>query len=323
MTSRRRALSAIAALAIPGRVGAQARSDAPVKVVGYLSRGAGKEAISSVLAERGYVEGRNLRIVFRAHTKDEDELEAMARELVQARPDVLVAWGGANINALARQTRTIPIVCAGTADPVGMGYAKTLRRPGGNITGLSYGLPEMAEVIVGLMQVVRTGLRRIVVYVAGDPGSVGGWGPVLRSIEAAARQSGLSWEVAAIGSLADFQRSIATMDAATSMAYIVRLPDSMSAADAAAALVRRRMASATNSVHYVRDGVLMHYSIDHADERRRVAAIIDTLLRGANAAELPFELPDRTTFVVNRRTARAIGLELAPAVLARATEIVD
>jgi putative ABC transport system substrate-binding protein len=317
-------LSAIAALALPGRIGAQARSDAPVKVVGYLSSGAGKEALSGSLAERGYVEGRNLRIELRQGSNDDKELEARARELVQARPDVLVAWGGANVNALARQTRAIPIVCAGTADPVGMGYAKTLRRPGGNITGLSYGLPEMAEVIVGLMQAVRTTLRRIVVYVAGDRGSAaGGWGLVLRSIEAAAQQAGLSYEVAAIESLADFQRSIGAMDAATSIAYIVRLPDSVKAADAAAVLVRRRMASATSSARFAREGLLMHYAIEHADARRRIAALIDTLLRGANAAEVPFELPDRTTFVVNRRTARAIGLELAPAVLARATEIVD
>jgi putative ABC transport system substrate-binding protein len=313
-------MAAIGALAIAGRAEGQPRRDGSVKVVGYLSRGAGKEALARPLAERGYVEGKNLRIEWRAASAD---LEARARELVEAQPDVLVAWGAANVSALARQTRTIPIVCGGTADPVGLGYARTLHRPGGNITGLSYGVPEMAEVLVGLMRSVRPQLRRIATFVADSPGAAAGWAPVLQSVERAAQQAGLSWEIVPIATLGDFERSIGAMDAATSIAYLVRMPDSLRNAEAAAALVRRRMASSTTTNQAARDGILMSYSIDHADELRRVAEVVDVLLRGASPAETPFQLPDRTTFVVNRATARAIGLDLPPGLVARATEIVD
>jgi putative tryptophan/tyrosine transport system substrate-binding protein len=292
-------------------------------VVGYLSRGAGKEALAGSLAERGYVEGRNLRIELRQTSADPEELEARSRELIRAQPDVLVAWGAKNINALARQTRTIPIVCGGTADPVGMGYAETLRRPGGNITGLSLGLPEMAELVVGLMASLRPGLRRIATYVIGGARDVDGWTPVLRPIEGAARRAGLSWEIVPFASMEDFERALGILDPASSLAYLAGTPSSLEARQIAAILIRRRLMSATSSPQAAREGLLMHYSVGHTDERRRVAAIVDAVLRGADPAGIPFQLPDRTIFVLNRRTARAIGLDLSPALLTRATEIVE
>ena len=108
-----------------------------MRVVGYLSNGADGSTLSRDLAARGYVAGRDLRIVVKMSSRDKRELEASARALLADRPDVLVAWGAHNIGVLARLTRTVPIVCGGTADPVGIGYAKSIRRPGGNITGLS------------------------------------------------------------------------------------------------------------------------------------------------------------------------------------------
>lgn len=322
MNRGRRRFLALAAVLAPTLGAARSPDDGGVKTVGYLSNGAGAEGMAKLLAERGHVLGRNLRIEVKVAPRGDRELEATVRDLVLARPHVLVAWGARNVGALARQTRTIPIVCGGTADPVGIGYAKTLHKPGGNITGLSYGVPEMSRIIVGLIHGVLPGMRRLVTFVASREDAVAGWTPILRSLEEAAREQAVAWEIVPFGSLADFERVLAPLDPRTSGAYLVDLPKAVKPEDLAATLIRRRMVSSTNSASFARAGMLMHYSINHADELRRVAAIVDAMLRGADPASHPFELPDRTELVLNRATARAIGLVLPPALLARATEII-
>ena len=318
---RRCVLVALAGAAIAGAA-PLARAQAKVRTLGYLSNGAGPEGLAKDLAARGHVVGRNLRIEVRMSAADERELEANARSLLATRPDVLVAWGGHNLQVLARLTRTIPIVCGGTADPVGIGFAKTLRRPGGNITGLSYGVPEMSQVLVGLMREVRPGLKRIATFVEGHkPSAQAGWALINRSIEEAARKEGLEWQQRVIATRQDFDRALDPLDPGTSIAFVVSLPE-IKFAVAAAEFLRRRLASACTDGSFVREGALMFYTLDHADPMGRVAAIIDALLRGADPGDSPFELPDRTTFMVNRRTARAIGLELPASVITRATEIV-
>src|SRR5690349_4738255 len=141
---RRDALGLIGVGAVAPRALAQGR----MKTVGYLSRGADPSWLSRLLATHGHVEGRNLRFVVRVAGEGGTHVDEQAAELVRLPADVLVAFGAHNINALARATRTIPIVCGGTADPIRVGYAKTLRRPGGNITGLSLGVSEMAGVTI-------------------------------------------------------------------------------------------------------------------------------------------------------------------------------
>ena len=309
-----RVIAAAAAAPALGRDGA--------RTLGYLSNGADGTQLARLLAARGHAPGRDLRIVVETTKGDDRELEERARALLAARPDVLVAWGARNINALARLTRTIPIVCGGTADPVGIGYAKSIRRPGGNITGLSYGVPEMAPIIVGLMRAARPELKTIATFVREGPFGTEGWAAVIRSIEVVARGESIAWQLTAVKTFADYDKALAALDPRTAMAYLVTFPEYLDERSTIEALIRRRLASSANGKEFVRRGGLMHYSVDHADELARVAAIIDSLLRGANPAELPFELPDRTTFVLNRATAKAIGLTLSPELLARATEIV-
>src|SRR5437870_7860327 len=125
-------------------------SDRP-KIVGYLSGGQGPEWLAAVLAKRGYVEGRNLRIEARIPNDWESAtLAKAAAELVALKPDALYAFHANRVGALAAATRTIPIVAGGVADPIGSGFAKSLRRPGGNVTGLSLGMPETADIVIGL-----------------------------------------------------------------------------------------------------------------------------------------------------------------------------
>jgi putative ABC transport system substrate-binding protein len=321
MTTRRRVLGA-ALLALAWPTGARAAPRVPV--VGYLSNGAQASTLARWLAPLGYIDGTNLRIERRVAPEDPGGTDAVAGELVRASVDVLVAFGAKNIDALARLTQTIPIVCGGTADPIGAGYAKSLRRPGGNITGLSYGVPELAEITVGIMRTVCPRLRRLACVVERRPGvDPQGWTRVLRSLVEQARGAGVAWEFVPVGDLDDLARGLAPFEARDAAAYVVNVPESIPFVQAAAVINRRRLPSFCTEAKMAREGGLMSYSIDHADVGRRIAAIIDQLIRGASAGEIPFELPDRTTFVVNRATAKAIGTRLSEGILARATELVD
>jgi putative ABC transport system substrate-binding protein len=315
--NRRAALALLAASGCPGLALAQPR----VRAVGYLSNGATHEQLAGLLAKRGHIEGKDVRYVLQVKSGGMEGARIAALRLLESHPDVLVAFGAANVRSLAELTRTIPIVCGGTADPVGLGFAKSLRHPGGNITGLSYGVPEMAQILVGLVRVVQPKLQRIVTVVSAESGAAEGWGEVLRSIEGAARSAGVAWQIAPTASVAELERTVSALDRATTALYFVATPEHHSFRQSAELANARRLVTFTSDDKGVRDGMLMHYSVDHADAMGRVAAIVDQLLRGAKAGELPFELPDRTTFIVNRRTAKAIGVELPAEIIARATEI--
>ena len=321
MTGRRAALALLGSAALAPRAWAR---DA-VRVVGYLSNGAGKEVLAEPLARFGYVEGRNIRFEVRMTSRDEAELGRRAAELVATRPEVMVAFGIRNIRALARHTSTIPIVCGETADPVGLGIARSLARPGGNITGLSAGIPEVAPILVGLMRAVRPALRRIVTPVGEDPAGRAreGWGSILQAAIEEAKRVGLAWEIRPVDTPAAFELALSGLSRDSDILYTINPPAGLDGRQVAAAARRRQLALVSASATWVRAGGLMHYSIDHGNRMERIASLVDTLLRGAKAAETPFQLPDRTTFLVNRATARAIGVELPAHVLARATEIID
>jgi putative ABC transport system substrate-binding protein len=275
------------------------------------------------LARFGYTEGRNIRFEVRMGSADDETRSKAAAELVAARSEVLVAFGIRNIRALAARTNRIPIVCGETADPVGLGIARSLARPGGNITGLSAGIPEVAPILVGLMQAVRPALRRIVALAGDAQRERDGWSAILQAAIGEAKRAGLAWEFRPGGPLVALERTLSDLSPDSDIVYTVGVPEGLTATEVAAAARRRRIALVSASTRLVRAGGLMHYSIDHVDRMGRIAALVDKLLRGANPAETPFELPDRTTFIVNRAAARAIGLELPTPVLARATEIID
>jgi putative ABC transport system substrate-binding protein len=274
------------------------------------------------LAGHGFVEGKNLRFETRVVTERGPAQEALAADLLRARPEVVIAFGASNIEALAGLTRTIPIVCGGTADPVGAGYAKTLRRPGGNITGLSLGLPEMSDIIIGTVRAVKPAVKRIGSIVRGGARAAEGWSRIVRSLELAASAAGVGFDYHPAETLAEIEAVLDRFDPGGDVACFINAPGEALYAAAASACIRRRLASFTSLAPLAREGVLMHYTINHDQPVAKVAAIVAALLRGASAAETPFALPDRTLFIVNRATAKAIGLQLPAEILTRATEVI-
>jgi putative ABC transport system substrate-binding protein len=310
--SRRSFLAGLAAAALAGSQ--PARGAAEVKTVGYLSGGQGPEWLAKVLASRGYVEGRNLRIVTRIPPDWEaDTLAKAARELVAERPDALYAIMANRVGALAGATRTIPIVTGGVPDPVGGGFAKSLRRPGGNVTGLSFGLPETAEIVIALLKSMRPGLARVGgVFGKGMPTAhMGPWW-----VEAS-RNAGLAWSAANLGTVEEAERFLTPM--AGQAVFVAPQKDPAFAPRILSIATRLRIMTLGS----VQGGALMTYGMDFENGAERIGWLLDRVLRGTNPAEIPFELPDRPTFEWNRTTAKAIGIQIPADILLRVTTFVD
>jgi putative ABC transport system substrate-binding protein len=311
-TGRRGILAALPLLAISLAVRAQTRRH--LRRIGYLSAGRDAEALAKTLAPHGWALGRNLDIEMRVvDLKARERLSAAAHELVAAKVDVLLAFRHLRVQALVDASRTIPILCGGAGDPVGAGWARSLRRPGGNVTGLSWGIPEQVEAWVGLLRLARPQLRRVVTLVADEAIAA------KRPLDRALQDAGIAHVVRMVATLAEAELALAEMTQPLHEALLIVTPTVPTAAVVASA-VRRKLVTLAPGL---RGGALFDFSLEYSDEQGRIAAILDKLLRGENPAEIPFELPDRTVFVLNRRTARAVGVELPPEILLRATEVID
>ena len=322
--NRRTALSALFAAAFARPSLAQSR----VKRIGYLSQDDDGSGLLSRLAQKGHVKGRDLEIEVRAVGYDRALMAAGAAELVRSKVDVLVAFGDPRTRALANATRSIPIVCI-VSDPIGFGLAESLGRPGRNVTGLALGGADVAPVEVALHRTLLPRLSRMILAVPTWRGELPVQAPYAETFKAA----GISLEQRHIANPGDCERLFTSFrDPATG---VVRLflwpgfPKPEPLREITALGIRHHVAtvSGAGATHMgakmVRQGVLMHYGREFADNDDRIAALLDKVLRGANPAEIPFEVPDRTVFALNRTTASALGLRVPPEMLARATEVID
>ena len=315
-TDRRGFLAGIAAASLSLPLIAEDR----IRVVGYLLEGEGRpRRLAASLAELGYVEGKNLRFEIRGYPKDPrpEQIDQAARALASSGAEVLVSAGALAVTALHRATTKIPIVSGGVSNPVTLGLAKSLREPGGNVTGLSFGLEEVAVLQLGTLRAFRPGLKRVTFVISlNDPADI------TPEHAKAAAGYGLTLDVVRIKDIDAADRVFRGMRERTDAAWIAPLPDALGTKQVAASAIRHRIA--THGLHptAVREGLLVCHGLATEDPQARVAVFVDKILRGANPATIPFELPDRTLFVINRATAAAIGVEIPEDLKLRATEIV-
>jgi putative ABC transport system substrate-binding protein len=297
--------------------GAMAAWGAPaVRRLGYLSGGATDEVLAEALAPLGWVAGRNLRIETRVANKPET-WDAAARELVATNPEVIVAWSGARVTALLRATRSIPIVVGAVSDAVALGFAKTLARPGGNVTGLSYNFREIAPVHIAMLRAVVPSLRRVHAFESGQT-VVGG----SRFFESTVRESGLAYEAHRVEDEAAARQAIAKIPNAGKDSLVV-FPVPVDYPVLAAAVNERRLVSTGYHAEYATEGGLMACQQYFPDHLARIVAKVNEILRGGNPAEMPFELPTHTKVVLNRRTAAAIGTKFPADLVLRATDVIE
>jgi putative ABC transport system substrate-binding protein len=268
------------------------------------------------LAAFGWVEGKTFEKVKRYADGDASRFDALARELVAERVDVLLTAGVPGTRAMQAATRTIPI-CAIVDDPVGNGFAKTMAHPGGNITGLCEGYAEMSEKTIELLRAAMPSLSHIaIVSTAYDAPFLVGANQWL--IKAAAR-AGISTDAHFVETRAQIAALVQALPAGRSAIYLrwTRGKDARLIAQAAAA---RRIAVSGQEEELVDDGALMTFRPIVADDHE-LAAMLDRLLRGANPAEIPFQLPTKSVFAINRKAAAAIGVTFPEDFAIRASKV--
>ena len=271
------------------------------------------------LREAGYVEGRNILIERRYADGSAERLKANADDLVRLKVDAILAGGQPAREAARRATSTIPIVTLSGSDPVREGWAKSLARPGGNVTGITFTFPELGPKRLEVLKEAMPALHRIVVLI--DPVEVVDAVDVLHETELGARRLGLQMRVIEIHGRSDLEAAFASArrDAAQAVVPIAMWPHR----DEVAALAARdRLAAVGEGSQEVQAGLLIGYGADLDDLVRRSALLMAKILKGARAGDLPIERPTRFRLSVNLKTAKALGIAIPPALLARADEVV-
>jgi putative ABC transport system substrate-binding protein len=278
------------------------------------------------LHQLGHTEGRNIVIERRWGRGSTERFPEFAAEAVSLNVDVIVAANGAAGLAARKATATIPIVVATMDDPIGSGFAASLARPGGNVTGLTLLTPDLQGKRLQLFKEALPKLSRVMVLidVAGRPRAAQ---TALTPVEAAARALGIR-----VGPVVEVRRPD---DIAAALAAISNegAPDGVLSVGGTmffanrSELGRQALANAAPMMCDLRDqavaGCLMSYGADLAELFRRAAGLVDKILDGATPAELPIEQPTKFELVINLRTAKALGLDLPPSLLARADEVIE
>ena len=281
-------------------------------------------AFQHELENLGWTEGRNIQIEYRWASGDADRFRAFAAELVAARPDVLVAHTSPSAQALARATRTIPIIFAMVSDPVGSGLTASLSEPGRNATGFTIFETSMGAKWVEFLKQLSPRLARVGLLF--NPATAPGSGSTyLPSVEAAARSFGIESMHATVSSAAEIDDAIAALSRRPDSGLIV-MPDVFMTnhRDLITALATRHALPAIYSFRYFAEGGgLISYGIDVSDIFRRAAGYVDKVLRGAMPSNLPVQHPDKFELVINLKAATALRLDVPRILLARANEVIE
>ena len=277
------------------------------------------------LASLGWTEGRNLRIDFRWAVGDVDRMRSLAKELSQLRPDTILANTTPITAALAQETRTIPIVFVIVSDPVGAGLVQSLPRPGGNITGFINVEAGMGGKWLELLKEVAPGVKRAAILF--NPATAPGGGAYfLPAFETAARSLAVTPIVAPVGDAAQIERAIDSLAREPGGGLVTMTDGSMLVhrrAIIAAALRNKLPLTGASSLWGREDGVLLSYGPDAVDIFRRAAAYVDRILHRAKPSELPVQVPTKFELIINLKTAKALGLDIPPTLLARADEVIE
>jgi putative ABC transport system substrate-binding protein len=273
------------------------------------------------MRERGYIEGQNLSIDIRWPEGTFEQNSAVAAELA-THVEVIVAWATPAVIAARHATSAIPIVMVSVGDPVGAGFISSLARPGGNITGFSNITVDLSAKVVGLLVELVPGIKRVgVVGNAYNPNVA----EQLRETEDAVRKLGLQSQVVEARAPEEYERAFARLSAG-SVSGVVLLadPSVIEQAHKIAELARvARLPTVFQRRENVEAGGLMSYGGNIAYQFRQAAIYVDRLMKGAKPRDLPVEQATRIELLINLKTAKALGLEIPPTLLARADEVIE
>ena len=280
------------------------------------------EAFRQGLGELGWVEGKNIVIEWRYSAGRGERFPDLAAELVRLKVNLIVAVAAPATHASKQATTTIPIVGIALSDPVGQGLVASLARPGGNVTGLATLFPELAAKRLKLLKETLPGVSRVaVLWNAANPGNV----LQIGETKVAAQTLGLRLQSVEVRGPEDFQGAFAAMtrgrpEALVSLADPLIFTYQTQIVDFAA---KSRLPAMHPFRESVEAGGLMAYSVNIPDMFRRAATYVDKILRGAKPGDLPIEQPTKFEFVINIKTAQALGLTIPQSLLLRADQVVE
>jgi putative ABC transport system substrate-binding protein len=323
---RRELIAALGGAGVLCSLVARAQEGGKKYTVGILSAGAGLGALNTVffdaLREFGWVEGKNVTFEHRYAENRLERLPELAADLVRLKVDVIAAAGTLAPLAAKQATTTIPIVMRAAGDPLGSGLVASLARPGGNVTGTSLMVPDLGGKRLELLKEVLPRLARVaVLWNAVNPYSA----IVFKETEAAGRKLGIEVQSLEVRGPDDFDGAfeaarrnhpgaLVTVEDPLTVTYRTRI------AEFAAA---QRLPSLHGVREFVEAGGLISYGANLADLFRRTAHYVDQILKGAKPADLPVQQPTKFEMLINLKTARALGLEIPPMVIARADEVIE
>ncbi|WP_439358838.1 ABC transporter substrate-binding protein [Bradyrhizobium sp. DASA03007] len=279
--------------------------------------------LETTLREKGWILGRNLQIEYRISQGDTNLSQAYARELLALQPDVLFAVGNTSMAALHAEHSNIPTVFAMVSDPVRMHYVESFSKPGGNVTGFTPFEPSLGGKWVELIKEIAPNVEHIGIVYNPEPGNNSA--AFRKSIDEVASKVGIASIETPSGDSSDIDRLIRSLKDEPNSALIF-LPDAITFVRRVqiAALVAQCRLPAIYALRAFCDaGGLMSYGVNIDKNTAGAASYVDRILRGANPAELPVQAPTEFEVVVNQKAARQFGLQLPPALVARADEVIE
>jgi putative ABC transport system substrate-binding protein len=275
------------------------------------------------LVKLGWTEGSNLRIELRWAGHDPDRMKIFAKELVNLRPDAILSVTTPVTDVLVRETQTIPIVIATVADPVSSGFVTSLGRPGGNVTGFALYEPGMGGKWLELLKQIAPSVTRVALLF--HPTTTVPVKFYISSIEAAASSSDIQASTAPVHAKDEIEEVIAALAGKPGAGLIV-MPDLFNTINRdliIAAAARYRVPAIYFFRSFADSGGLISYGPDLAEQYPQAAEYIDRILRGEKPGNLPIQMPIKVPLVINLKTARALGLDVPPSLLALAHEVIE
>ena len=326
---RREFIGLIGGAATVWPLAARSQQDPHIKLIGVLSSSAATPALKArlevflqAMLQLGWSAGRNARFDIRWGEGDPDIIRKQTEDLVALAPDIIFVSGSSALAPLQQATRKVPIVFTTVVDPVGAGYVASLAQPGGNITGFMLFEYGISGKWLELLKQILPGMKRTAVL--RDPAIASGIGQ-FAIIQSVAPSLGVDVIPFGVATATEIERSITTFAGAQNGGLILTASAlSVTHGDLIIELTARHKLPAIYTTRdYVVRGGLISYGPDLIDQQKRAASYVDRILKGEKPADLPLQAPTKYELVINLKTAKALGLNLSPALVARADEVIE